>query len=313
MTKERTIGMHRLNPTHKIDDEVFMGFFPPTHDYYNNLLANESFSLFLMSDGTTTEGQDKIANYYQVEKLWEMKDKSECNYERYYQLLMLVKTESQVDFLWVSFVEGLHRHAATILALLCTKFDYENKIQPGSLSIQDFKAAKIPHFVDPKISPEEQMKLIMNGGETSKMLSNPFSVEVYIPKIIKGDIWELMDSMKKQSEWISESKTRAANKTISTLLSFWLEETLLHSKAKHRNDYNLRPKLQYYFTYQSPTTTLADATQNHIDDQSVYDYSLLLKSETWNSFIKDPFNEWNRVKFIELISPNESTNGRKKN
>ncbi len=62
----------------------------------------------------------------------------------------------------------------------------------------------------------------------------------------------------------------------------------------------------------NPTTTLADATQNHIDDQSVYDYSLLLKSKTWNSFIKDPFNKWNKVKFIELISPNESTDGRKK-
>ncbi len=107
-----------------------------------------------------------------------------------------------------------------------------------------------------------------------------------------------MDSMRKQSEWISESKTKAANKTISTLLSIWLEETLSHSKAKHRNDYNLRPKLQYYFTYQSPTTTLADATQIHND------YSLLLKSKTWNSFIKDPLNEWNRLKFIELISPN---------
>jgi hypothetical protein len=313
MTNERTIGMHRLNPTHKVDDEVFMGFFPPTHDYYNLLLANESFELFLMSDGTTKEGQDRIANYYQVEKLWEMMDKSECNYQRYFQLLMLVKTKSPADFLWVSFVEGLHRHAATILALLCTKFDYDNKIQPGSLSIQDFKAAKIPHFVDPEISPEEQIKLIMNGGETSKMLRNPFSVEVYIPKIIQGDILELMGSMRKQSEWISESKTRAANKTISTLLSFWLEDTLLHSKGKHRNDNNWRPSLQHYFTYQSPTTTLADATKSHIDDQSVYAYSLLLKSETWNSFIKDPFNKSSRDTFIELISPNESTDGRKKN
>jgi hypothetical protein len=313
MTNERTIGMHRLNPTHKIDDEVFMGFFPPTHDYYNLLLANESFELFLMSDGTTKEGQDKIANYYQVVKLWEMKDKSECNYERYFQLLMLVKTESQVDFLWVSFVEGLHRHAATILALLCTKFDYENKIQPGSLSIQDFKAAKIPHFVDPEISPEEQIKLIMNGGETSKMLRNPFSVEVYIPKIIQGDILELMDSMRKQSEWISESKTRAANKTISTLLSIWLEDTLSHSKAKNRNDYNLRPNLQHYLTYQSPTTTQVDATKSHIDNQSVYEYSTFLKCENWKSYIKDPFNILSRNTFIQCISPNESTNGRKKN
>ena len=73
---------------------------------------------------------------------------------------MLVKTKSTADFLWFSFVEGLHRHAATILALLCTKFDYNNKIQPGSLSIQDFKAAKIPHFVDSKISPEEQINLL---------------------------------------------------------------------------------------------------------------------------------------------------------
>jgi hypothetical protein len=29
------------------------------------------------------------------------------------------------------------------------------------VSIQDFKAVKIPHFVDPKISPEDQIKLIM--------------------------------------------------------------------------------------------------------------------------------------------------------
>ncbi len=96
-------------------------------------------------------------------------DKSECNYQRYFQLLGLVKINSPVNFLWVSFVEGLHRHAATILVLLCTKFDYKNEIQPGSLSTQDFKAAKIPHFVDPKISPEEQIMLIMNGKESLKM------------------------------------------------------------------------------------------------------------------------------------------------
>jgi hypothetical protein len=117
MTNERKIGMHRLNPTHKVDDEVFMGFFPLTEDYYNDLLQDECFTLFLMSDGTTKEGQDRIADYYQVGELWEQMDKKECYYERYFQLLWLVKTKSPVDFLWVSFVEGLHRHAATTLAL----------------------------------------------------------------------------------------------------------------------------------------------------------------------------------------------------
>jgi phosphotransferase system HPr-like phosphotransfer protein len=174
MTNERKIGMRRLNPTHKVDNEVFMGFFPPTENYYNVLLQDENFKLFLMSGGTTKMGQDRIADYYEVGKLWEQMDKKECYYERYFQLLWLVETKSPVDFLWVSFVEGLHRHAATILALLCTKFDYENKIQPGSLSIQDFKAAKILHFVDLKISPEEQIKLIMNGQESLKMLKNTF-------------------------------------------------------------------------------------------------------------------------------------------
>jgi hypothetical protein len=53
MTNERKIGMHRLNPTHKVDDEVFMGFFPPMENNYNALLQDEHFKLFLMSDGTT--------------------------------------------------------------------------------------------------------------------------------------------------------------------------------------------------------------------------------------------------------------------
>ena len=99
-----------------------------------------------------------------------------------------------------------------ILACLCTKFDYDNKIQPDSLSIQDFKAAKIPHFIDPKISPEDQIKLIMNGKFKAMMLRNTFTVEVYIPKKVDGCILELMDSMCKQSEWILESKRRAAIK-----------------------------------------------------------------------------------------------------
>ena len=158
MPPKSTIGMHRLNPKHNVDDEVYMGFFPPNDDYYTDLLQDKTFENFLMSDGTTKEGQDRIADFYQVRQLWEKMKKSKCNHERYFQLLMLVKTESVANYLWVSFVEGLHRHAATILALLCTKFNYENKISPGSPSIKDFKDAKIPHFVDPKISPKEQIK-----------------------------------------------------------------------------------------------------------------------------------------------------------
>ncbi len=195
-----------------------------------------------------------------------------CSYERYFQLLVLVKTNSPDNFLWISFVEGLHRHAATILALLHTKFDYDNKIQPGSLSIQDFKAAKIPHFVDPKISLEDQIKLIMNEKFKAMMLKNTFTVEVYIPKKVDGNILELMDSMCKQSEWILESKTCAANKTISLVFSIWLEDTLIHSKPRKRNSIHLRPKLTSMSRYQSPDTAKKYAATIQNNNDNIYGF-----------------------------------------
>jgi hypothetical protein len=60
MTNERKIGMHRLNPTHKVGNEVFMGFFPPNLDYYNDLLQDEGFKLFLMSEGTTNNDRTEL-------------------------------------------------------------------------------------------------------------------------------------------------------------------------------------------------------------------------------------------------------------
>ncbi len=104
----------------------------------------------------------------------------------------------------------------------------------------------------------------MNGTETSMILKNSFSVEVYIPMMTNGNILELMDSMRKQSQWISESKTRAANKTISMLLLIWLEDTLNHSKISRRNNRYKWPKLTNMFTYQSPTSVSGDIFFNKI-------------------------------------------------
>ena len=121
-----------------------------------------------------------------------------------------------------------------------------------------------------------------------------------------------MDSMRKQSEWISESKTRAANKTISTLLYIWLNDTQSHSKPKQRDNSNWRPTFSHQFTYQDPTTTQVDATKSHIHDQAVYQYPHFLRCDSWNSFIMDPFDKLNREGFIEYISPDERTKGQNK-
>ncbi len=235
-----------------------------------------------------------------------------CSHERYFQLLVLVKTNSSINFLWISFIEGLHRHAAMILALLCTKFVHNNKIQPGSLSIQDFKAAKIPHFNDPKISPDDQIKLIMNGKFKAMMFKNTFTVEVYIPKKVDENILELMDSMCKQSKWISECKKHAANKTILTVLLIWLEDTLLHSKPRKRNSIHSGPKLTSMFTYLNPDTAEKYAATIQNDNDNIYEFCPLLNCNEWTRYIRDLLNKSVRDEFVEFITPDGTTNNLKR-
>jgi hypothetical protein len=245
--------MKRLNPNDKEVDKVLMGFFPLFDSYYMDL-QNEHFKLFLMSDDTTKDGQKMIAEYYQVQDFWKDSAEPDCDFERYLNLLLLVKTKSQFDYPWVSFVEGLHRHAAMITCLLCTKFDYSSKKnQPGSLDIQDFKNARCPHFKDPGVTLKEQLQLIISGEFEAKMLKSTFNVQAYIPKKLNGNIDDkLTKAIEMQSEWISINKMHAANKTILKVISLWLEEALLHSTARRRNNDNLQPKLNSYFTYQTP-------------------------------------------------------------
>ncbi len=91
-----------------------------------------------------------------------------------------------------------------ITLLLCTRFDYSsNKIQPGSLDIQDFKNARVPHFKDPGVTPKEQLKLIISGEFEAKMLKSTFNVQAYTPKKLNGNIDELTKAMKNQSKWIA--------------------------------------------------------------------------------------------------------------
>ncbi len=123
------------------------------------------------------------------------------------------------------------------------------------------------------------------------MLKNTFTVEVYIPKKVDGNILELMDLMCKQSEWILESKTRAANKTMSTVLLIWLEDTLVCSKPKKRNSIHLRPKLTSMFTYQNPDTAVKYAATILNDNDNIYGFFPLLNCDEWTRYIRDPLNK----------------------
>jgi hypothetical protein len=71
-----------------------------------------------------------MAKYFKVEKKWDTlldkwnaEKKDVVGFERYYELLFLVKSESEVGHVWFSCFEGMHHHAAIVTGLVCSKFN----------------------------------------------------------------------------------------------------------------------------------------------------------------------------------------------
>jgi hypothetical protein len=103
--------MNRMNPCHA-DIGIFVSFFPPTNKFYEDI-QGDNFKQFLSSNGTTNEGQHTIAKYDGVFDKRTASEHSSDKIDRYYKLLLLVKSKIRKDNVWISFVAGLHRHAAT--------------------------------------------------------------------------------------------------------------------------------------------------------------------------------------------------------
>ncbi len=109
--------------------------------------------------------------------------------------------------MWISFVEGLHRHAAIIMCLTCSRFDLDdNNIDHDSLKNEDFKLAGVPHYNNPQMSPIKVLNAILNSDFDAPMLMNPFLVQLYLPAHKKLQIDALMNTLKESSMWISTNK-----------------------------------------------------------------------------------------------------------
>jgi hypothetical protein len=94
----------------------------------------------------------------------------------------------------------------------------------------------------------------------------------------------------------------------------WLEETLLHSTASRRNNDNLQPKLNSYFTYQTPDSAekFTNKTKKGLGCDDIYRYSNLISCKQWSSYINNPFNSFVWQQYMQLISPFENTTSKKK-
>jgi hypothetical protein len=200
-----------------------ISLFPLTNKFYD-LVRGANFKQFLSINRKTEYGQNTIAQHYIVLDEWTASKHEGDHVNTYFGLLLLVKTKSKNNKVWISFIEGLHRHAAIFASLMCMNFDYSNNIIiPGSLQLDNFEKAQIPHCKNPGITPRHQLALIVGNNFDALMLETPMLIQACIPirvanQRIGGTIQLLMEGLKTQSEWILISKTISANKTISKLL-----------------------------------------------------------------------------------------------
>ncbi len=161
--------MIRLNPVTTGKHCVERGLFLTDNDLCKKL-THRNFKTILLTNTTTDEGEDDVAKYFKVQKQWnellfQCKEdgKVVIGFERYCKLLFLVKSTSQVGHIWLSFFEGMHRHAAISAGLVCSKFNHStNNLEPGSLTMEDFRNGNVKSFKEPGTTVANHLNQIMS-------------------------------------------------------------------------------------------------------------------------------------------------------
>jgi hypothetical protein len=125
MTKWNTIHLIPLNPNVTLTEKD--GLKRPLFihdDLCFKTVTSKPFKDLLLTDPTTQEGQDLIAEHFDITDTWKKNQRYGTkkglisdSASTYYYLLATVKYESKNDFIRMSFYEGLHRHTALLLSL----------------------------------------------------------------------------------------------------------------------------------------------------------------------------------------------------
>ena len=313
-----TMIMTRLNPCASYNDEkekiTSLTYFDET---YIKFIKSDEFRDLLLIDGTTKEGQKAIAEHYGVSDEW--KDLINVNVNnddltQYYNLLYLVKTESKNDHVWISFVEGLHRHAAIVLSLLCSKFDYQNNtLVSKSLHITNFEKADIPGFARPTdstLTPERLLNDIYllddidnKDSDYSTMLKKPFTVKAYFPSNNNCDTNTLIRTLRSISSLHSKNKLNSAQKSISRVTADVLIELTKNSTAAQRNNTIDQPTFNEFSVKYIEKTNKQYESQLINDDDTFLNYASLLVSEPWLKYINNPNNSVLRNSLINTVCP----------
>jgi hypothetical protein len=233
--------MIRMNQQQVRNKSVKHNLFLKQEKYFSNLFTKEGFRTFLETNATTCEGMLLVASRYSVKKVWEhwLSGTDQDDYARdYFMLLKIVKVFSNNNNLWISFIEGLHQHAAIVMCLTCSTFNLEdNKLVHNSLKNEQFKLAGVPHYKESDMFPIQILNSIIKAEFDAPMLTNHIQVQVLHPKNKRFKIDPSMKILKQMSMWISTNKKLSAEPTISKQLAEDLTQIMSLSTPEQRRNF----------------------------------------------------------------------------
>jgi hypothetical protein len=156
----------------------------PSEDKLKCIVISDEFQRLLLTHASTNNGQDFLATYYGIDDWAQVKkkliDKGVNLASRYYYLLLMVKTRSKQDNVWISFYEGLHRHASLLITLLSAVFDTTtNILKFKTLSVDYFKQHQLLNFKSVDETPHEHLNKIFEHKISAPMLTEPFPIKYH--------------------------------------------------------------------------------------------------------------------------------------
>ena len=316
------VDMKHLHPNEEEQEEKsYHDLFPDDNTLFTKQLESPEFLNFLKTDATTSEGQTLVAQYFKVDEEWASK-KETNTVQAYFELLCLVKEQSTNDKVWISFWEGMHRHAAIIMTLLCADITYNTKncYIPHTLQKSSFNDY-IKGYTDTEApQPLQIIQAIFDGTNAdAKMLKTVTNVMAYIPQKTETDIATLMEVMRTQSQHVSENKLTSAARTLSTTLSDWLKLCSPNSV----NSVKKKPEITHTFHLQTVINDKAyqkkkeknhsDEKDNSDDEDSDSDFSEgipeCIDNYDWKAFLVNPLEADRLHKFTKkCLQSNEQRN-----
>ena len=298
------VTMKNLHPSTEIESKytVCRNLFPNDMVSFRERISSVEFKELLQTDATTHSGQNKVAKYFGIEELLlKNKMKSHSAMKSYSKLLKMVKTKSKRDDIWISFWEGMHRHAAIIMSLLGADITHSTKsfYKANTLEKSAF-SNYITGFIDPGQSPLQIIEDIFTGNNNqATMLKKTMMVTAYIPNSKKLDINKIFKAMVAQSKHVCDNKHTSAARTLPTLLSDWLRQCA--PKTMDNVSYTFVPSITMRFTIQTAMddikyTKYKLSHNKESDEKNMTDITITnwlpecITDSNWITFIRNPFD-----------------------